>query len=148
MNNAVYGKTMENVREHIDFEIVNTPKRYHKCVNSPTFKHRHIINENLVGVEKLTHTVLLNKPIYAGMYILDFSKLQMYSFYYDVLKKKYEDNIRLIYTDTDSFVIHTKTDDIYEDFQEISNHMDFSGYDKNHKCYDPKKQEGIRKIQG
>ena len=146
MNNAVYGKTMENVREHIDFELVNTPQRYQKCVNSPTFKHRHIINEHLVGVEKLKHTVLLNKPIYAGMCILDLSKLHMYSFYYDVLKKKYEDNVRLIYTDTDSFVIHTKTDDIYEDFQEISNHMDFSGYDKNHKCYDPKNKKVLGKF--
>ena len=146
MNNAVYGKTMENVREHIDFELVNTPQRYQKCVNSPTFKHRHIINENLVGVEKLKHTVLLNKPIYAGMCILDLSKLHMYSFYYDVLKKKYEDNIRLIYTDTDSFVIHTKTEDIYDDFNEISNHMDFSGYDKSHKCYDPKNKKVLGKF--
>ena len=87
MNNAVYGKTMENVREHIDFELVDTPERYQKCVNKPTFKHRHIINENLVGVEKVKATVKLNKPIYVGMSILDLSKLHMYSFYYDVLKR-------------------------------------------------------------
>ena len=88
MNNAVYGKTMENVRNHINFELVDTPERYQKCVNNPTFKHRHIINENLVGVEKLKETVKLNKPIYVGMSILDLSKLHMYSFYYDVLKEK------------------------------------------------------------
>ena len=146
MNNSCYGKTMENVRNHIDFELVNTPQRYQKCVNNPTFKHRHIINENLVGVEKLKHTVLLNKPIYAGMCILDLSKLHMYSFYYDVLKKKYEDNIRLIYTDTDSFVLHTKTDDIYDDFNEIKTHMDFSDYDKEHKCYDPSNKKKLGKM--
>ena len=130
MNNAVYGKTMENVREHINFELVDTPERFQKVVNDPCYKYRHIINENLVGVEKIKDTIKLNKPIYVGVSILDLSKLHMYKFYYDVLKEKYKDNIRLIYTDTDSFVTHIKTDDIYEDFKDISKHMDFSGYDK------------------
>ena len=136
MNNSCYGKTMENVREHINFELVDTQERYAKCVNNPTFKHRHIINENLVGVEKLKEKVKLNKPIYVGMSILDYSKVHMYSFYYDVLKEKYNENVRLIYTDTDSFVIHTKTKDVYDDFEQISNEMDFSDYPKDHKCYD------------
>jgi len=52
MNNAVYGKTMENVRNHMDFELVSTQQRLQKCVNKPNYKNRHIINENLVGVEK------------------------------------------------------------------------------------------------
>ena len=136
MNNAVYGKTMENVREHIDFELVDTPERYQKCVNKPTFKHRHIINENLVGVEKVKATVKLNKPIYVGMSILDLSKLHMYCFYYDVLKRKYNEHVRLAYTDTDSFVVHIKTADVYDDLKNIANYMDLSGYDKSHKCYD------------
>ena len=111
-------------------------KDFKKCVSNPTYKRRHIINENLVGVEKLKETVKLNKPIYAGMSILDLSKLHMYSFYYDILKNKDQDNIKRIYTDTDSFVIHIQTEDIYDDFKSISKHMDFSDYDKNHKCYD------------
>ena len=105
-------------------------------MNNPTFKYRHIINENLVGVEKLKHTVKLNKPIYVGVSILDLSKLHMYSFYYDVLKEKYKDKVRLIYTDTDSFAIHTHTEDIYDDFKELGRQMDFSDYDRDHKCYD------------
>ena len=52
MNNAVYGKTMEDVRGHIDFELVDTQQRMEKLLNAPNLKHRHIINENLVGVEK------------------------------------------------------------------------------------------------
>ena len=125
------------VREHINFELVDTPERFQKVVNDPCYKYRHIINENLVGVEKIKNTIKLNKPIYVGVSILDLSKLHMHKFYYDVLKEKYKDNIRLIYTDTDSFVTHIKTDDIYEDFKDISKHMDYSGYDKAHKCYDP-----------
>ena len=105
MNNAVYGKTMEDVRKHTEFDLISTPERFQKCVNSPTYKARHIINENLVGVEKEKAVVELNKPIYMGLSILDYSKVHMYSFYYDVLNPKYQDDIKLIYTDTDSFVI-------------------------------------------
>ena len=73
MNNSVYGKTMENVRKHGDYEIVNTPERFQKLVNKPLFKHRHIINEDLVIVEKDKHTVELNKPIYMDKTLLKFT---------------------------------------------------------------------------
>ena len=79
--------------------------------------------------------VELDKPMYMGLSILDFSKIHMYSFYYDVLKPKYNDKIKLAYTDTDSFTIHVETDDIYTDFKHINQHMDFSDYPKNHECY-------------
>ena len=146
MNNAVYGKTMENVRNHIDFELVSTQYRIEKCVSNPNYKGCHIINEELAGVEKTKTVLSLNKPIYLGMTILDLSKMHMYGFYYDVLKAKYENNIRLIYTDTDSYVIQTFTDDIYEDWKEINEYMDFSGYDKNHQCFDPTNKKVLGKF--
>ena len=146
LNNAVFGKTMEDKRKHLDFEIVSDEKRFMKCVNSPSFKHSHIINENLVGVEKQKPKLKLDKPIFIGMSILDLSKQHMYRFYYDVMKPKYGDNIRMVYTDTDSFVFHTKTDDIYQDLKEINDEMDFSGYDKNHKCYDATNKKVLGKF--
>ena len=146
MNNSVYGKTMENVRKHGDFEIVNTPERFQKLVNKPLFKHRHIINEDLVIVEKDKHTVELNKPIYMGMSILDYSKIHMYSFYYDVLKPKYQDNIKLVYTDTDSYVIKVETDDLYEDFKEMNDYMDFSDYPPEHPNYDKTNKKVLGKF--
>ena len=112
LNNAVFGKTMEDKRKHLDFEIVSDERRFMKCVNNPSLKHSHIINENLVGVEKQKPKLKLDKPIFIGMSILDLSKQHMYKFYYDVMKPKYGENIRMVYTDTDSFVFHTKTDDI------------------------------------
>ena len=90
MNNAAYGKTMQNIRNQIDFDLVDTPERYQKCVNNPNFKYRHIINENLIGVEKAKSVIKLSKPVYVGMCILDLSKQHMYSFYYDILKKKFK----------------------------------------------------------
>ena len=146
LNNAVYGKTLENVRNHIDFELVNTPERFQKLVNKPSYKHRHIINESLVGVEKEKATVELDKPIYMGLSILDYSKIHMYSFYYDVLKPKYNDKIKLAYTDTDSFIIHVETDDIYTDFKHIKQHMDFSDYPKNHECYNASNKKVLGKM--
>ena len=70
----------------------------------------------------------------------------MYSFYYDVLKQKYKENIRLIYTDTVSYVLKTMTNDVYDDFNTIKEHMDFSGYDKNHQCYDPTNKKVLGKF--
>ena len=146
MNNSVYGKTMENVRKHGDYEIVNTPEHFQKLVNKPLYKHRHIIHEDLVIVEKDKHTVELNKPIYMGMSILDYSKIHMYSFYYDVMKPKYKDNIKLVYTDTDSYVIKVETDDLYEDFKEINEYMDFSDYPPEHPNYDKTNKKVLGKF--
>ena len=145
MNNAVYGKTMEDVRKHTEFDLISTPERFQKCVNSPTYKARHIINENLVGVEKEKAVVELNKPIYMGLSILDYSKVHMYSFYYDVLKPKYQDDIKLIYTDTDSFVIQVMTDDLFQDFKDLSDYMDFSDYPKSHPNYDASNKKVLGK---
>jgi len=163
MNNAVYGKTMENVRNHIDFELVSTQERIQKCINNPNYKGCHIINEELAGVENIKMKLKLDKPIYLGMSILDLSKVHMYSFYYDVLKAKYKDDVRQIYTDTDSYVIQTFTEDIYEDWLDaswrpnthqskiddwkgIKDYMDFSGYDKKHPNYDPTNKKVLRKF--
>ena len=66
------------------------------------------------------------------MAILDLSKLHMYSFFYDVLKPKYGEKVNLAYTDTDSFIRHTETEDIYTDFNNLQEHMDFSDYPPDH----------------
>ena len=63
LNNAVFGKTMEDKRKHLDFEIISDEKKFMKCVSNPSFKHSHIINENLVGIEKQRPKLKLDKPI-------------------------------------------------------------------------------------
>ena len=87
---------MKNVRKHGNYEIVNTPEHLQKLVNKPLFKHNHIINKNLVIIETVQHTVELNKPICMGMSVLDYSKIYIYFFHCDVLKPKYENNIKLV----------------------------------------------------
>ena len=135
----------------MDFELVSTQVEDYKNVSTiQPIKGCHIINEELVGVSKVKAkpVLKLDKPIYLGMSILDLSKVHMYSFYYDVLKARYKDDVRLIYTDTDSYVIQTFTEDIYEDWKGIKDYMDFSGYDKNHPCYDATNKKVLGKVQG
>ena len=68
----------------------------------------------------------------------------MYHFYYDVMKKKYDYKIKLLYTDTDSFIFHIETEDLYNDFDDMKEHMDFSGYDKSQPSYDNTNKESVR----
>ena len=73
----------------------------------------------------------MNKPVYIGQAVLDISKILMYEFWYDYLKPKYCDNIKLCYMDTDSFIIHIQTDDFFKDIaNDVDKWFDTSKYDK------------------
>ena len=74
----------------------------------------------------------MNKPIYLGLSILEISKILMYEFWYDYMKPKYNDNVRLCYMDTDSFVMHIKTNDFHKDIaSDVENRFDTSNYEIN-----------------
>ena len=76
----------------------------------------------------------MNKPVYLGMSILDFSKTLIYEFWYDYIKQKYQDRTKLCYVDTDSFLIHIKTKDFYKDIaNDVEKWFDTSNYDENNK---------------
>ena len=97
----------------------------------PNFKSGVLFGENLMGCEMGKVKVVLNKPVYLGQSILDLSKIVMYEFHYDYIKPKYEDNLKLCYMDTDSFVYHIKTEDFYADIaDEVEERFDTGGYDK------------------
>ena len=115
MNNSAFGKTMENVRNHRDIKIVTTYRQGKKFASEPNYHTTKYISEDLLIMEMKKVKVKMNKPIYLGQAILDISKTLMYEFWYDYLKPKYGDNIRICYRDTDSFTIHVKTEDFYKD---------------------------------
>ena len=125
----------EDVKNHMNFELVVTEKRFQKCVAHPAYRHAHIISDRLVGVQR-EKLIKLNKPIAIGVAILDLSKLHMYSFYYDVMKAEYGDRCKLLYTDTDSLVMHLTTDDVYADFRGMKEHFDSSNYPADHPNFD------------
>ena len=114
MNNAVFGKTMENVRKHRDIKLVRTDKKRNKLVSEPNYHTMKLIDDNLAIIEMRKVKVKMNKPIYLGLSILDISKITMYEFWYDYVKNKYDIRVNLCYMDTDSFVINIKTKDFYK----------------------------------
>ena len=129
MNNAVFGKTMENVRKHRDIKLVKTDKKRNKLVSEPNFHTMKLIDNNLAIIEMRKVKVKMNKPIYLGLSILDISKITMYEFWYDYVKIKYQDKARLCYMDTDSFVVNIKTKDFYKDIsQDVNKRFDTSNY--------------------
>ena len=72
----------------------------------------------------------MNKPVYLGLSILETSKTLMYEFWYDYMKPKYGDNVKLCYMDTDSFVMHIKTEDFYKNFaDDVEKRFDTSNYE-------------------
>jgi hypothetical protein len=136
-NNAVFGKTMENVRNRENISLfTDKDKHVLKHIASPFFKDFKIINENLVTISKQKETTKLNKPIYVGQTILDFSKEHMYNFHYNVMMKKYNPKTcQLLFTDTDSLCYEIKTKNFDTDFKSIKQHFDFSNIDKNSPLY-------------
>ena len=131
MNNSVFGKTMENVRNHRDMKIVTTNKRRSILASEPNYHSTKHISKDLLIMEMKKIEVKMNKPIYLGQAILDVSKMLMYEFWYDYIKPKYGHKARLCYMDTDSFVMYIKTGDFYEDIaNDVEILFDTSNYDK------------------
>ena len=132
MNNAGFGKTMENVRKHRDIKLVTTDKRRNKLASEPNYHTTKCFSENLVAIEMKKKKVKMNKLVYLGMSILDISKTLMYEFWYDYIKSKYQDKAKLCYMDTGSFVIHIKTEDFYEGIaNDVEKWFDTSNYKEN-----------------
>ena len=125
MNNAVFGKTMENVRNRINMVLINNDlSRLKRYTAKPNFKRATIFDDpdtdkltdcNVCAVHMTKNEVTLHKPIMIGQAILDLSKVHMFIFYYNALKKQYGDKIKLLFTDTDSLCFEVETEDYYND---------------------------------
>ena len=134
LNNSVFGKTLENVRKRQDIKLVTTPEQAAKLINKPNYKSRTIFSETLAACHMGKTEVVLNKPIYVGMSILDISKNLMYEFHYDYIKPKYGSKAKLLMTDTDSLIYEIETDDFYADIKDdIESRFDTSAYQADHK---------------
>jgi hypothetical protein len=147
MNNAVFGKTMENVRDRIEIKTAFDAKYLQKYVSKPNFHSSKILVDDKMVLMKLNKkTVQLNKPIYAGFSILELSKYHMYDFHYNTMKPRYNENIELLMTDTDSLVYEIKTEDFYKDMYEMKDHFDMSEYSKQNPIYDETNKKVIGKF--
>jgi hypothetical protein len=134
--NSQYGKSIEGVRHRVHVEIVTDPERLAKLIAKPTFISFTIFSGYVVAVHMKKRKILLNKPIAVGFTILDLAKLKMYQFYYLYLKVKYPDNrLKLLATDTDSFILEVETEDIFQDIYNDNELFDTSNFPKDHYLY-------------
>ena len=137
MNNSVFGKTMENIRNRVNVKLVNTGEQFKKLVAKPNYESRKILNdkdnENLVSVHMKKTSLTMNKPVYLGMSILDLSKTVMFDFHYKYIKPKYGNKAKLLFTDTDSFLYEIQTEDFYKDISgDVKDRFDTSDYPEGH----------------
>lgn len=116
-SNAVFGKTLENVRKRSDIKLYNKwDGRFGAKVNiaKPNFKNIVIFNENLVSIELHKSEIKMVRPIIVGVCILERAKQEMYNFHYDFMHSYYDYNdCKIAYTDTDSFIYYLKQRDPY-----------------------------------
>ena len=119
MNNSVFGKTIENVRNHRDIKLVTTNKRRSILASEPNYHSSKYISKDLMIMEMKKVEVRISKPLYLIQATLDISKTLMYEFQYDYIQTKYGDKARLSYMDTDSFVMNINTEDFFKDIADM-----------------------------
>ncbi|XP_066600744.1 uncharacterized protein [Prorops nasuta] len=136
MNNSVFGITIENVRKRCNVYIKNNwGGRYgiRSLVSKPNFYRISIFDEDLVAIQLKKLNVIIDKPIFIGMCVLDLSKVCLYSFHYDVILPKFKLDVKLLYTDTDSLIYEFKGENIYDFILEKIDYFDTRDYSINNK---------------
>ncbi|KYM95737.1 hypothetical protein ALC62_13644, partial [Cyphomyrmex costatus] len=131
MNNAVFGKTMENMHDRVDVKLLTKWEgRYgaEAMIAKLNFHSRSVFLENLVAIELRKLEMKFDKPIYVGMCILDISKMCLYEFHHEYMAPLFHDKCKIIYTDTDSLIYHVECDDVYEIIKRDIDRFDTSDY--------------------
>ena len=148
INNSAFGKNIENLRKRVDVKLVraNEEEKLRRLIASPAFNRANIFDHRLAAVHIHKSRLLLNRPIYVGMCVLDLSKNIMYDFYYNKMKKQYGENADLLYTDTDSLLLEIKTENVYKDMEEDIDAYDTSDYPPDHFLHNMKNKKVLGKI--
>ena len=146
MNNSVFGKTQENLRNRVNVEVITNRETALRRVCKPTFKRSYTIHDNLTVMQTAVTNLELNKPLYVGYSVLELSKLHMYDFHYRKMIPRYPNQLSLCFTDTDSLLYEVETSDIFRDMYNSINNYDFSDYPIDHPNYNTKNKKKIGKF--
>lgn len=142
LNNSIFGKTLEDTEKRLNVKLVNqwsdignkTKKRFcaEQLIARPNFHSSSIFTVNFVAIQLRPEKITLDKPIYIGFSVLEISKSHMYDFHYSIMKPFYGTNLKMCYTDTDSFLYSIQTNDIYRDIKHhFEQYFDTSNYSDN-----------------
>ena len=133
LSNAVYGKTIEQLRSRSHVKLISDPSVAKRYIRKPTCKSFQIINNDLTMVHLGKRKIQMNKPIFAGMVILDIAKSVVYDMHYNYILNKFGEKAKLLFTDTDSLTYSIETSDIYDDIRpDVLDHFDCSEYEESH----------------
>ena len=149
LNNSFYVKTMQNVRNRIKVEFIkqDDTNKIIKQQSKMTFNGIHKSYENYDSYTFKQNEVLMDKPIYLGLSVLELSKVLMYETYYDILQPYFgQKNIQLHYMDTYSFVLSVSTKDINRDLKNLEDFFDFRNLDNDHELFSNKNKKVIGKF--
>ena len=154
MNNAFFGKTMENVRDRVNLEFIDHTQIQQIIKRQSKLSFKGIVDHySKFSVYKFDkEKSLFDKPIYLGFTVLELSKLSMYDFYYNIFQPYWQNKVhssaQLHYTDTDSFILSFDTNhqELINFLQENKDEFDFSELDNTHELYDPINKKVLGKI--
>ena len=91
------------------FKLVTAGRKRNYLVSEPTYHTTKFFIENLLAIEMRKTKILMNKPDYLSLSVIDLSRTVMYEFWYDYMKPKYGENPKLCHVDADSFIPHGET---------------------------------------
>ena len=139
---------MENLRNRTIVKLVrpNEHRKLQSLLSDPIYAKHSIFGENLAGIQMHKDHILMNRPVYTGMCVLDLSKTLMYDFYYNHLEPKYGSKCQLLYTDTDSLLLDIKTEDVYKDMGDNLDYYDRSDFPKDHPLHSQTNKKVIGKM--
>ena len=147
MNNSVFGKTMENVRKRVDVKLVqsNEEDKLRRLIASPAFPRANIFDDDLAAIQVHKSILVLNRPVYVGISILDLSK-HLYDFYYNQLEAQYGESCQLLYMDTDSLLLELETEDMYKNMAQNQTVYDTSDLPQDHPLYSSANKKVLGKL--
>lgn len=151
--NSLYGKLLEDQRKHHTMHIINPveeERKFKKLCNSPDIMHGRLprkltsvdvddadVRNRLFLIQTKKRHCTMTRPLVVGVSVLGISKALMYDLMYTHLKPLYGERLRLLYMDTDSFIMRVQTENVYQDFKtHLSAKFDFSNFPKDHPLFD------------
>ena len=141
---SAYGKTIENLRKRINVRLVNNKNDFLKYTSRPTHITHKLFGKDYGAIHGIKPVLILNNPIYIRITVLDLSKLKMYDFHYNLIKKNFDS--KLLFTDPDSLTYEIKSKDVYEEFFKWKDLFDFNNYSKDSKFFNETNKKVIGKL--
>ena len=156
MNNAVYGKTLQNRRKFEDMRVLleeedeeKLRKKICRITNNPNYEGFKKVSDKMLIFKSKKKKVKMIDPICCGFIVLEHAKMTMAKFHYDVFLPYYgKDKVKLLFTDTDSFCYEIQTEDVWEDLKDkkLNEFFDFSNLPEEHPLFDKKNKAVIGKM--